>query len=326
MPKIPKDVHYIFMYDPTNPREKQWSLVHYVCVKSAVKNIEPENVYLYCENEPTGPWWELTKPLLTIRRTSPVKEIFGNPITHPAHEADVIRLEVLLKYGGIYLDIDVLVHKSFDDLLNYPTVMGLESTSIDGGIPNAVLLSEPESSFLRNWYEEYRWFRGRGKEAFWNEHSVLLPARLATKFPDSIRVLDQQAFFWPGWDKKGLKKIYGPSSNNERALYANHLWESKVWDHHLEHLTPGRVRRGESQFHRWCLPFLDGLPDDYGIPTSLELAARRSRMQASMFQKIKSWPSTQIWALGSRILSSDTKQLLKRRFFKRLQNGKGKDE
>ena len=40
-----------------------------------------------------------------------VTRIYGNEIEHFAHKADVIRLEVLRDYGGIYLDTDVLVIK-----------------------------------------------------------------------------------------------------------------------------------------------------------------------------------------------------------------------
>ena len=50
--------------------------------------------------------------------TEPPTEIFNNKLNRYAHKADIIRLEKLLEYGGIYLDIDVLTNKSFDDLLN----------------------------------------------------------------------------------------------------------------------------------------------------------------------------------------------------------------
>lgn len=40
-----------------------------------------------------------------------VTEIFGRKVDHYAHKADVLRLEVLRDYGGIYLDTDILVIK-----------------------------------------------------------------------------------------------------------------------------------------------------------------------------------------------------------------------
>lgn len=41
-----------------------------------------------------------------------------------AFAADYIRLYALYHYGGIYLDSDVLVYRSFDDLLNLPYFIG----------------------------------------------------------------------------------------------------------------------------------------------------------------------------------------------------------
>ena len=44
-----------------------------------------------------------------------------------AFVADYIRLYALYNYGGIYLDSDVMVYKSFDDLLNLPYFIGQEN-------------------------------------------------------------------------------------------------------------------------------------------------------------------------------------------------------
>jgi hypothetical protein len=55
---------------------KPWSLVHHVCVKGAVERITPERTYLYYEFEPTGPWWELSRELVTPAEIEAPREIF----------------------------------------------------------------------------------------------------------------------------------------------------------------------------------------------------------------------------------------------------------
>jgi hypothetical protein len=67
------------------------------------------------------------------------------------------------------------------------------------GITNAVILAEPNAPFLRRWLDAYRSFRSKGKDEFWDEHSVVLPAKLARKYPQDITVLSEKAFFWPLW-------------------------------------------------------------------------------------------------------------------------------
>lgn len=66
--------------------------------------------------EPTGFWWDEWKRLvsetdtqLIMQEQRDVTQIFGKEVEHFAHKADVIRLEALRDYGGVYLDTDVLV-------------------------------------------------------------------------------------------------------------------------------------------------------------------------------------------------------------------------
>ena len=61
------------------------------------------------QNLPTGPWWDLLAPSLTLIETSPPETYLGRPITKFAHKADVLRLLAMKHSGGIYLDIDVYV-------------------------------------------------------------------------------------------------------------------------------------------------------------------------------------------------------------------------
>ncbi len=263
MRRIPKIVHYVFGL-AADFGGKPWSLVHHACVQSAIHRIAPEAIYLYYEFEPSGSWWELTRPLVTPVPIAAPQEIFGNPLPHFAHRADILRLQKLIELGGIYLDADVLVHRSFDDLLDYPMVLGAEGEGGSIGLGNAVMLAERNAPFLQRWLDSYRSFRSIGRDDFWSEHSVQVPARLAAEFPDEIKVLSDRAFFWPLWTEEHLDWIFKSSAPLPMAeAYASHLWETLAWDF-LRDLTPGRVRGRDTNFHRWVEPYLTGLPDDFG--------------------------------------------------------------
>ena len=264
---IPRTLHYCFGMAPDFGR-RPWSLTHYVCLRSAVEHIRPAEVLFHCEYEPAGPWWDLTRPLVRVEHIQAPREIFGNPLLHTAHRADVIRLDVLLRHGGIYLDADVFVHRSFDGLLRYATVLG-EQHSAGGvrGLCNAVMLAEPQASFLKKWLSEYGHFRSKGRDAFWDEHSVRVPYVLAQRFRDEVTVLPDAAFFRPPHTPEGLKKIFASREPLQLAeSYATHLWESLAWERYLEGLSPGRIRAVESNFHRWARPYVETLPANYGLP------------------------------------------------------------
>ena len=262
---IPKTLHYCFGLS-SDFGGKPWSLVHYACLRSAIERIRPRDVFFYCEHEPEGPWWELARRLVNVKKIFAPREVFGNPLRHPAHRADVVRLEKLLNVGGIYLDTDVFVHRSYDDLLRHSAVLGEER--VGGrliGLCNAVILSEAESPFLRRWYSEYRFFRSQGRDGLWDEHSVRIPSRLANQFPEEITVLPQDAFFKPSCEAADIKKIFASVEPIElSASYATHLWESYTWEQYLKRLTPRRVRVSDTNFHRWIRPVIEAIPDDYG--------------------------------------------------------------
>jgi hypothetical protein len=294
VPKIPKNLHYCFGL--SRFRDKPWSLVHYVCVKSAIERIKPERTFLYYAYEPSGPWWELTKPLLQAVKIDPPKEVFGRPVNHPAHRADVIRLQSLDKVGGIYLDVDVFVHRDFDDLLNHSFVIGEQGIGGEFGLGNAVLLAEPAAPFVKRWYAEYRSFR----KEHWSEHSVTLPFKLAKQFPDEVTVLPHWAFLWPLPTPEHLTWIFEPGQPPLLpTAYANHLWETVAWDKYLENLTVRSLREQGGHFHDWARPLVTELPDDFGalspvqrfnaeIRRATEKARKRAGRIKSSIRKIVS--------------------------------------
>jgi hypothetical protein len=293
MRRIPKVLHYCFGYDSTFGG-KPWSLVHYVCVKSAIDRIKPDRAYLYYEYEPQGVWWERTRTILTPVKIRAPREIFGNTLRHVAHRSDIVRLEVLLKQGGIYLDADVFVHSDFDHLLDHSVVLGQEGSDARIGLCNAIIAAEPGAQFLKRWYEEYRWFRSKGRDDYWNEHSVLVPLNLSKKYPTELTVLPHKAFYWPLSNFEGLKLIFGQPASDEKGTLANHLWESIAWQKYLEHLTPGKVRDVDSSFHRWARPFVSDLPRNYGQPSLAERCGRAVRVLKTDTSERLDWIKTKI--------------------------------
>ena len=70
-----------------------------------------------------------------------------------AFVADFARLYVLYHYGGIYLDTDVEVLKSFDDFLDLHGFAGFEDQEL---VSTAILGFEKENAFIKEWMETYR--------------------------------------------------------------------------------------------------------------------------------------------------------------------------
>lgn len=214
---------------------------------SAFNAIKPSRIYLHYIYEPSGEWWEKVKGMVTLNKIKPISFIFGNHIKHVAHMSDVIRLRVLLKYGGIYLDMDVISLKPFDDLLTITSpkrrvIMGQEGEGGRIGLCNAVIIAAPNSEVIRKWLSAYSTF----DSSQWNYHSVILPQRFASE----ITVLNHKAFFWPLWDHGGLKLLFESNTYNFEENYAVHLWEKNSFDLYLKHLTPEMLKNPTTSFLR----------------------------------------------------------------------------
>ena len=74
---------------------------------------------------------EQTRGLVALRRVRPPTTIFGHTVRKFAHQADVLRLELLQTFGGVYLDMDVLLLRPLAPLVRVwpipsnPTCSGL---------------------------------------------------------------------------------------------------------------------------------------------------------------------------------------------------------
>lgn len=215
---------------------KPYSLVHYLAVKSAHDLNKPDEIFFYYTFEPEGEWWERTKEFVTGVRVDAPDNIFGNKLVHVAHKADILRLNVLIEKGGIYLDLDTICCKPFTGLLNYKFVIGRQGRWRKMGLCNAVIMSEVKSEFAQIWYNEYKNFRSKGKDKYWAEHSVKVPLTLAKAHPDLLHIENYDSFHYPLYYPLSLKNLFVYNKNYPNA-YCHHLWEGGSWEKYLKNLT-----------------------------------------------------------------------------------------
>jgi hypothetical protein len=251
--KIPLIVHFIvepsgrnnsnLKYSSSNP----FSFINYVIFLAARRHIRPKKLFVHYYQEPNTFWWNYTKHDLeiniTLIKSRLVKSIYNKPVDHHAHQADIIRLEVLLKYGGICLDTDVLVLRSFDPLLYInDVVMGQQDDS--KAVCNAVLLSKKESKFLQRLHDSYQSFN----QNCWDCHSVLVAGYLASIYPFEITVLPTKAFFRPSWHEE--KALFKSNNYDFTENYACHLWNKVNNKKYLSQLTPTIALTADTTFAR----------------------------------------------------------------------------
>ncbi len=314
---IPRRIHFVYVGGRT------FSFIHFLAVYTAWKVNRPDCIYFHHTEVPTGQWWDKARAYLTLHRVEPVREVHGNPITYPAHMADVIRLEMLQRFGGIYLDLDIVSLRPFAPFLQHEFVMGMEPGT---GLCNAVVMARQEAQFLSLWREQYRSFDG----SLWNHHSVVLPWQMAQDNPQLIHVADKYAFFYPTHNDPVHRYLWGERPTlRERAMrlaknllrlaaepfggrrdairqayyrtfhalrgrewhyrracqsYCLHLWEGLWGEPYLKAVTPDYLRNSSSNFARLLRGVLSMAElDAMKLPSPMRAAAPLTPVQGDDF-------------------------------------------
>lgn len=129
---IPKIIHYCWLSD--NPYPSSIS----VCIESWHRHL-PDYEFVLWNRER----FDINKSLWVKQAYESQKYAFA---------ADYIRLYALYNFGGIYLDSDVLVYTSFDDLLNLPYFIGRDFM---GAFEPAVLGCEKGTQWIKHVLDYY---------------------------------------------------------------------------------------------------------------------------------------------------------------------------
>ena len=130
---IPKIIHLCWLSgDPYPPLIKD-------CIESWKRHLPDYEIWLWDTKR-----FDVNSVLWTKQAFEAKKYAFA---------ADYIRLYALYHYGGIYLDSDVLVYRSFDDLLGLPYFIGEDFIHL---FEPAIIGCEPENCWVGRVLEYYK--------------------------------------------------------------------------------------------------------------------------------------------------------------------------
>jgi hypothetical protein len=274
-----KEFHFIFgLRERTQPLH----LLHYLSLVSCFEVNRPQAIHLHFRHEPSGPWWERIRPALCLHRIdAPVNgyspqryfehaegRLVQRLELEYAHEADFLRLDLLLEHGGVYADIDTLFVRPYPARwYTAEFAIGEESSPYRPGEPlraslcNALMFAQPGARFARAW-------RDRMPEAFdgsWSRHSCQLAARIWQLAPATVNVLPSAYFYRYGATVAGLRTLLEESDRERDDLYSVHLWAHLWWSRartdfssvHADEIDERWLRERDCTLARLARPFLD---------------------------------------------------------------------
>jgi len=279
MAETPPHFHFVF---GLAPQREPMHVVHYLCLESCRQVNRPAAMYFHYRHEPHGEWWQRIKPYLELRRIADTPA-FPDPARYEAtaegrsirdaglayaHEADFLRLVILLEEGGVYADMDTLFVRPLPQhLYAQPFVLGEEAPlpGADGvlrpSLCNALIVAQPGAAFARRWLERMR----ETFDGTWSRHSNQEASRLWGEFPEEIFVAPQAYFYRHAATPRGVRTLLEGRDRGAEDAYSLHLWAHLWWDErrtdfsafHAGTITPDYIRAKDTTYSRLARRFLD---------------------------------------------------------------------
>ena len=182
-PVIPNIVHYVWLGSHT------FSFFSYLSLLSSLHVFKADTVYIHGNQYPKGKYWDRVKRndrVKFIFREVP-STVFGHIIgAKLSHASDFIRVDVLLRYGGIYLDWDVLWVNSIPESLRKYDFIACADWPKTGSYPDVfnmgLIAASNQSLFLQYFMESFRHYI----DSHWSYNAIHMPYKVYEKHPDKL--------------------------------------------------------------------------------------------------------------------------------------------
>jgi len=199
---VPNLMHYVHLDKNT------LNFVSLICMLSAFYNHRPAKMYLHTNIQPEGHYFEIFQKVvgdrLEINEIVKPTHVFGQKLSSVQHSADVARIKLLMKYGGIFLDEDVFVVQNMNRFRHFECALGWPEGQ---NIGTQVLVAHKDARFLSKWlaqYQNYRptmWYYNAGEAPTKNvlaKHEALVH-RVYREF--GVENLAEELYKrdWSGW-------------------------------------------------------------------------------------------------------------------------------
>lgn len=229
--EIPNIIHYIY---GLKKQTEEFPFIYYISILSNKIINNPYVIFFHYQYEPYGYWWDKIKNVVKLNYVDATNLYWGKKkIIKYAHKADKLRLDLLNKYGGIYMDIDTITYKSYNNLLNNNFVIGIQEKEYGNDkmtlYCNAIMLSKPNNIFIKKWIEMYeKDFIPDG----WSESSIFLPQKILSLLTEEenkyITILDKEYFYWYLYNE--TDKIFESNNTNSEIEINNNLMTLHLWN------------------------------------------------------------------------------------------------
>ena len=228
--------------------EKPMSFLFYLSCLSQIYILRVDALYLHGDKMPHGPHWDIIKresKLHFVKRSWP-NRVFSNHVNILNHMADVFKVDVMLRYGGIYTDVDaVWINPLPSHIREYEAVASYDWPQMYNTWPdyiqNGVLLGKKGAPFWYKYLESMKVF----KDDIFGYNGILQAYKVYERNPQLLYLFDHlQVMCWnskchPTW-YPGFR-----SANSSHLTVKDFNWK-EAHTFHWTHPTPNELQDQET--------------------------------------------------------------------------------
>lgn len=216
---VPNYIHFIRFSIP------KITYVEMICILAAFKNQMPDKIIFHRNHNTsfTGKYWNILKnthdflDIVEYNYVALPTKIFDQTLVGRNgiyHGSDIARIQIMMKYGGIFLDNDVYVISSLNRYRRFEMTLNWDDNQFLG---TQVLLAHKDARFLKLWLESYR---GAYNKKLWYYNAGERPTKtILWKKPELIHRV--KILF--GVDTKFIHLTYQTRWQNWKLLKTLHL-------------------------------------------------------------------------------------------------------
>lgn len=261
---IPKVGHYCYF------NNDRISMAFYLSMLSLLFVVRVDCIVLHGNKPPVGIYWEdiQTRGCVRWQYTPLVDEVWGNRVKILAHQADVVRGDVFVRYGGLHIDPDVyFVRPPPETFWHYDAVIALDAypaAPMLGAMPRelgalinlGVCMSRPGSHFFQLYQQSQRQYY----DSRWLYNSGVAPFHIYERHPDlavlvpNMQLVCNRKICYPGWARNETE--FGLLSTSASCLLP-HVYALHLVDNPRELENPASLINSETLYANIAKRILD---------------------------------------------------------------------
>jgi len=219
--EIPKIIHQIWIGSKDIPYKEY---------RESIKKFHPQWQYIMWDEKRLLKEKMISEELYKYILANPFKKIYkkGSGVRDPYLKiSDIVRYNILKKYGGVYLDIDIICLRSLDALIkDNEMIAGFEGEQrMPGLVGNSVIGCIPEHQVILNCVDEvYKIPKEKfaKKEAYKVTGPFLFTEQVAKD--QDVAIFNQKVFYPISWERDVCKRLKNINSSFFKDSYLIHPW------------------------------------------------------------------------------------------------------